>query len=45
MREEEKKEFREKMHLIRKSSLTEEEKKVQRAALRAELEHLLTIYR
>ena len=45
MRDEEKKEYKEKMHLVRTSPLTEAEKKEQRDALRKEHNHLLTIYK
>ena len=45
MRQEERKEYKEKMHLVRTSPLTEEEKKVQREALRKEHNHLLDIYK
>ena len=45
MRSEERKEYKEKMHLVRTSPLTEAEKKEQRDALRKEHNHLLTIYK
>lgn len=45
MREEEKKEFKEKMKLIRLSRLTEEEKKKQRDEVRKEHNHLMDIYK
>ncbi len=45
MRKEERKEYKEKMHLVRTSPLTEEEKRVQREALRKEHKHLLDIYK
>lgn len=45
MRDEETKEFREKMKLIRISKLTEEEKKKQRNEVRQEYNHLMNIYK
>lgn len=45
MRDEEKKEFKEKMKLIRLSQLTEEEKKKQRDEVRKEHNHLMDIYK
>lgn len=45
MRQEERKEYKEKMHFVRTSPLTTEEKKAQRDALRKEHIHLLTIYK
>ena len=45
MRDEERRDYKIKMTLIRTSELTEAEKKVQRDALRKEHNHLLTIYK
>lgn len=45
MRDEERRDYKIKMTLIRTSKLNEAEKKVQRDVLRKEYNHLLTIYK